>query len=241
MTGIYRIKNMINGKCYVGKSEINIEDRWKRHIYYLRNDKHLNYNGKRDKLQRAWNKYGEENFIFGVIEECLPEECNEKEIYWIDYYDSFHNGYNQTEGGEGTSGYKHTEKSKQKMSDNHAFKGKHLSKEHRQKISESIKGENHPMYGNHHSEETKKKMSESISESIKGEKHPMYGKHHSEETKRKISESMSEATKGEKNHQWIPITEEMIFDYRNGISKKDFCNKYQVSGRIWHKLIKSVI
>jgi len=157
MTGIYRIKNMITGKCYVGQSKIDIEGRWKTHIRELRNNKHLN-----NKLQNTWNKYGEENFIFGVIEECEVEQCNEMERYWIAYYDSFHNGYNNTEGGEGISGWNHSEETRKKisehnaaknnpetrkkMSDNHAFKGKHLSEKHRQKISESFIGKKNPMY-----------------------------------------------------------------------------------------------
>ena len=52
-------------------------------------------------LYQAMRKYGIENFSFEVIEECLPEELNEREIYWIDYYDSFNKekGYNMTPGG----------------------------------------------------------------------------------------------------------------------------------------------
>lgn len=79
----------------------------------------------------------------------------------------------------------------------HPFYGKHLSEEHRGKISlnhADFSGERNPNYGKHRSEETKKKTSEAQ----KGEKNHMYGKHHSEETRRK----MSEAQKGEKSHMY---------------------------------------
>lgn len=49
---------------------------------------------------RAFRKYGIDNFSFDVIEECTVNELNEKEIYWISFYDTFFNGYNQTLGGD---------------------------------------------------------------------------------------------------------------------------------------------
>lgn len=55
------------------------------------------YNGH---FYKALRKYGVENFTFQIIELCRQDELNEREIYWIKYYDSFNNGYNQTIGGE---------------------------------------------------------------------------------------------------------------------------------------------
>lgn len=72
MIGIYRIKNKLNEKCYYGSSK-NIEKRWRRHKNELRKNKHIN-----TYLQNAWNKYGEENFVFEIIEEC--DESLLKEI-----------------------------------------------------------------------------------------------------------------------------------------------------------------
>ena len=51
-------------------------------------------------LYRSFRKYGLEAFTFEVIEECPPEELSNREIYWISYYDSYANGYNETPGGE---------------------------------------------------------------------------------------------------------------------------------------------
>jgi len=64
MIGVYRIKNLKNNDCYYGSSK-EIEKRFKRHLNELKKDKHHNI-----VLQRAWNKYGEENFVFEVVENC---------------------------------------------------------------------------------------------------------------------------------------------------------------------------
>lgn len=54
-------------------------------------------------LMRAFRKYGVDNFKFEIIEECEVEELNQREIYWIDYFDTFFHGYNQTLGGDTTA------------------------------------------------------------------------------------------------------------------------------------------
>lgn len=90
MIGIYKIENLLNKHCYIGQS-IDILRRWRQH----RSD----YKVYNTSLYAAFKKYGLENFSFEVIEECKPEELNDKEIYWIQYYDSYKNGYNQTTGG----------------------------------------------------------------------------------------------------------------------------------------------
>lgn len=95
MIGIYKITNLINGHQYIGQS-INIGRRWKEHRCTAASGLYNEY-----PLYRAILKYGIENFEFSVIEECSKEELNEKERYWISYYDSYNNGYNQTTGGDG--------------------------------------------------------------------------------------------------------------------------------------------
>lgn len=95
MIGIYKIENKLNGKVYIGQS-INIEARWKRHVSDSSN--HL-INEQSAVIHKAINKYGLENFSFVVLEECNIEELDEREIYWISYYNSYYNGYNCTKGG----------------------------------------------------------------------------------------------------------------------------------------------
>lgn len=95
------IQNKVDKKIYVGQSR-DIYSRWWKHKSFLNKNTHHN-----KKLQEAWNKYGENSFLFSVLEECNKESLNEKEIYWINHYDSFNNGYNLNKGGNGITGYKH--------------------------------------------------------------------------------------------------------------------------------------
>ena len=66
VAGIYGIRNSISGKWYVGSS-INIQRRWKKHIQRLRTNKHENI-----KLQRAWNKYGENAWEWVIFQHLPP-------------------------------------------------------------------------------------------------------------------------------------------------------------------------
>lgn len=107
--GIYGIKNCVNEKMYVGQA-INIYKRWEDHICDLDDGKHYNVH-----LQRSWNLYGRQNFQFLILEKCLAEELNEKEIFYVEKFDSYRNGYNQTLGGDGSLGYRHSEDVIEKM------------------------------------------------------------------------------------------------------------------------------
>ena len=92
---IYKITNKINNKIYIGKTERTTEERWKEHC--RQSKKYLNI-----PLYKAINKYGKENFIIETLEECNNEKIDEREIYWIDYYNAyFSDDYNCTGGGEG--------------------------------------------------------------------------------------------------------------------------------------------
>lgn len=95
MIGIYKITNTITNQCYIGQS-IDIESRWKEHIYESQKLR------KKTKFYLALNKYGTDAFEFEVLEECPLNQnfLDERERYWINYYDSYSNGYNSTLGGQ---------------------------------------------------------------------------------------------------------------------------------------------
>lgn len=92
MIGIYKITNQINGKVYIGQS-IHILRRWEQHKQ--------NVNTGTSKIYQAMRKHGLNNFTFEVLEECSPDQLNDREVYWISYYNSFNSdkGYNMTPGG----------------------------------------------------------------------------------------------------------------------------------------------
>ena len=94
MSYIYKITNNINNKIYVGKTEFSIEKRFKEHC----KDAFRERNEKRP-LYAAMRKYGVENFEISLIEETDNPE--EREVYWIGYYDGYTKGYNATRGGDG--------------------------------------------------------------------------------------------------------------------------------------------
>lgn len=97
MVGIYKITNKINGKIYVGQS-IDIKERWYQHKYKAKHDTEKGYNSA---IHQAFRKYGEENFLFEVIEECSSECLDERERFWIKELESLTpNGYNILSGGQ---------------------------------------------------------------------------------------------------------------------------------------------
>jgi len=140
IAGVYRIRNTVNGKVYVGSS-INIVKRLLDHKNDLKRQENTPY------FQNAWNKYGSENFSFEVIRELhfkdqdiefLKQHLLANEQIYLDLYESYkrENGYNICPIAGSPLGVKHTEESKQKNSKIHS-------------------GSGNSMYGKHHSKKTK--------------------------------------------------------------------------------------
>ncbi len=95
--GIYSITNLVNGNMYIGQTLRSFKERWDAHKRELRANVHHN-----NCLQGAFNKYGEENLIFQVVHSCDElDNLNKLEVYYIEKYDTFKNGYNLTMGGDG--------------------------------------------------------------------------------------------------------------------------------------------
>ena len=151
--GIYKIENLVNRKVYIGQS-INVEKRLQKHEIELRNNYHYN-----NHLQRAWNKYGSDNFTIELIEECSKELLTDKEKHWIDHYSSLDLscGYNKREASSSGS---FPQEVRDKMSASKV--GKYC-------------GKDSPSYGRPVSLETRIKISESLKGRFGGELHPMFG------------------------------------------------------------------
>lgn len=184
---IYKIENKINKKKYIGQTN-NPHRRKKRHFSELKCSKHINTH-----LQKAWNKYGSQNFIFEIIDKSDSlKEILEKEKFWINFYKTVDRkfGYNLTYGGETTVFSDETIKKLSKIQ-----KGRKKTEEHKRKLSEAHKGKVVP-------EEQKKYISALYKERYKsgelpylkptflsGKTHGMYGKTHTKEARKKISDS----------------------------------------------------
>ena len=93
MIGIYKITNKNNNKVYIGQSN-NLERRYKEHFEWNNNSTQY--------IDLLIKDLGKDNFLYEIIEECSFSELDDKEKYWINYYNSFYEGYNKTKGGNGS-------------------------------------------------------------------------------------------------------------------------------------------
>lgn len=95
MIGIYKYTNLINNKVYIGLSNDIQRRKWEHQSLANRGDQAA--------IHKAIKKYGIDNFSFEILETFETENrelMDAREQYWIQYYDSYHNGYNNTIGGE---------------------------------------------------------------------------------------------------------------------------------------------
>lgn len=150
-SGIYLIKNKINGHLYVGKS-VYIERRFSQHIWKSKDINSREYNYP---IHRAIRKYGESNFSLEVLEKIEPYNekiANKQERYWIQKFNTFlsNEHYNASSGGEIVCDRQITQKDREKFSkaqkrQYRTEKGKQRAKKH----SEDMKGAKNPQYGKH--------------------------------------------------------------------------------------------
>lgn len=131
-SGIYKITNTVNGKFYIGSSK-KIEERWDWHKQYLNGKYHIN-----PKLQHAWDFYGEEKFIFEIVEEVEFSLLLEREQHYLDLLKPYEReiGYNICPTSCG--------------GDNFTYNPR--KEEIRQKLSNMFSGEKNGMFGKTHSE-----------------------------------------------------------------------------------------
>lgn len=181
ISGIYEIRNIENGKRYIG-STVSMSRRWVLHKVLLKLNKHHSQH-----LQNSYNKYGKDCFVFEVIEECDRHLLMEREQYYIDIMKPEYNmsptatsvlGLKHTAearahmsaaqiGNTHNRGRKHTDEARRNMSlsqiGNKKNLGRIFTKEDREKISSSTKGKN---LGRKFTQEHKDK----ISNALKGNK-----------------------------------------------------------------------
>lgn len=158
-SGIYQIKNKLNEHRYIGSTK-NFKKRWNIHKKDLAKQKHHSYI-----LQKAVNKYGIENFIFEILEECDVCFLVEKEQKFLDEMNPEYNILKNVDGSNRTF----TEETRKKMSDSKI--GIPLSEEHKKNISNANLGKNNGMYGKTHNDETKLKISKNKTKLEREEHH----------------------------------------------------------------------
>ncbi len=144
--GVYQIRNIINGKRYIG-SAVDLDRRWNEHV------NRLNRSGHHNKyLQNAWNKYGSSSFVFEVIELCPIDQRFYIEQDFIDDLHPEYNGRDIADGGNGMKDRKFSDEFRKKLSLAHI--GKPQSEKMKRNLSLAITGKKRPP----RSEEHKRKL-----------------------------------------------------------------------------------
>jgi len=130
---VYKITNLFYGTSYIGKTVHSLERRWIQHLSDA-------IAGSEFYLHRAIRKYGPDSFSKEIICECdSQEQMSEIEKFCIIAFDTkAPSGYNMTDGGDGQSGRRHSQKSRDKIGE--AQRGRKLPEEWRNKISKALTG-----------------------------------------------------------------------------------------------------
>lgn len=135
--GIYQIECLVNHKKYVGQSKVAIGTRKTAHFLNLRRGIHYNR-----EMQKDYDRYGEKNFEFSLIEEVDDiEKLDEREKFWIKEKNTIETGYNLCLGGAGAPGIKRSEETKRMIGEKNAINmlGKKITSETRKKMSDTHK------------------------------------------------------------------------------------------------------
>ncbi len=179
-SGIYKITCTANKKIYIG-SAVNLQQRKKGHFSCLRRNEHVNKH-----LQNAWNKYGEQTFIFEVLEYVLPMSLTAREQYWFKKLKPFdRKGFNIAREAGSTLGYKYAPETIEKM------RGMKRSPEARVNISRAALG--------------RKRSAESIEKSRQGNL-----------GKKQPSEAIEKTRQAQLGHMVSPETREKLRQARLG-------------------------
>lgn len=144
---IYLVTNLVNQMKYVGQTTQTLKKRKAAHL-------NLSYRGSTYYFHRSIKKYGKQNFSWEIIYKASSfEELNEKEMEYIKKYNTFSKfGYNLTEGGRGTTGWKHSDDTKEKIRkfaiSSNACKNLidyNQNEENKKRLSDELKGKTYEM------------------------------------------------------------------------------------------------
>lgn len=144
LTGVYAIQNTVNNKVYIGSAAKNFKSRWKQHRNELNGGSHHNRH-----LQAAWKKYGEQTFVFIVLELTQPQHCVNAEQKWIDQYDAANaqHGYNICTVAGSTLGVKHSDEARKRQSERQRGRSTGVGRKHsditKDRIRKAITGTKH--------------------------------------------------------------------------------------------------
>jgi group I intron endonuclease len=130
---IYKVTNITNNKYYIGLTSRDFEIRRYEHIYESNSNSVF-------KFHQALRKYSSDMFTWEILESGLEtiKIANEREIHYIQHFDSYSNGYNMTKGGGGRDNYFFSSLTKERMKQ--AKIDKPLSIDHANKIGDSLRG-----------------------------------------------------------------------------------------------------
>ncbi len=217
-SGIYQIRNLVNGKVYVG-SAVDIRHRRNCHFSDLRKNIHCN-----DYLQKSFNKYGEDKFIFEIIEIVKNKnKLIEKEQQWLNKTNCNNEqyGYNLCPIAGNSLGYKHTKESLKKMSKFQTGKPHRKGKKASEELKLRMSKNSYKFYNSDNGEQVKNKISNSLKAYFKTEKGKKAMKIHTkrmlENPIRKKGYNHTEKTKSIiSNIQTLPVIQ---FDENNKLLK----------------------
>jgi len=223
ISGVYQIKNLVNGKVYVGSS-VNVDRRWNKHIQRLRSGKHEN-----SYLLNSWRKYGETNFEFSLLEETDINKCVKEEQKWMDKLLACdrNKGYNLYPSARSPLGHKYSDE---------------VIEERKLRYKQN----GHPWLGRKHSIETKKKMRAAKLGIPKSEEHKKNLSISRQGIKLSLShkEAISKAIKTENNPN-SKLTWEQVRNIRwlfnnEGASRSKLAREYSVGWTTVNRIVKNL-
>jgi len=254
ISGIYTITNTVNGKMYVGCAK-NVKRRWRQHKDRLGNRNHHSQH-----LQRSWNEYGKEVFIFELLVECAIEDLFSEEHYWCNMLNVHDHSYGYNiRPTHPYDKYSMSKASLKKMAE--TKRGGKLSTESIRKRTETRQKKAEER-GYYYSEETNKKRANALRgktrsqeainnwrESRKGWtwsaeqreqiRQQKTGGKLSEETKRKISEKHKGRSA---DHAKIKVKQEhkITGEIKIWNSVEEAMKQYNITRKVWSNLLKGM-